>query len=80
MNVHFESLATPLLLQGCKEIFNVTYGNDILIPFGSDFQWVSAQQYYKNVDKLIHYLNLDGRVNAFYSSPAGVQLDFSACW
>lgn len=25
---------------------------------------------YKNLDKLIHYANLDGRVNAFYSTPA----------
>ena len=46
------------------------YGNDILIPYGSDFQWVSAHQYYKNVDKLIHHINEDGRINAFYSTPA----------
>lgn len=25
---------------------------------------------FKNMDKLIHYVNLDGRVNAFYSTPA----------
>lgn len=25
---------------------------------------------YKNLDKLIHYVNRDGRVNVFYSSPA----------
>lgn len=53
-----------------NELASVTYGDDILIPFGSDFQWVSAHQYYKNVDKLIHYLNEDGRINAFYSTPA----------
>jgi hypothetical protein len=26
-------------------------------------------QWFKNLDKLIHYANLDGRVNAFYSTP-----------
>ncbi|KAL3162416.1 hypothetical protein ABBQ32_010087 [Trebouxia sp. C0010 RCD-2024] len=53
-----------------QELASVTYGDDILIPFGSDFQWISAHQYYKNVDKLIHYINKDGRINAFYSTPA----------
>ena len=57
-------------VKASKELASVTYGDDILIPFGSDFQWVSAHQYYKNVDKLIHYINEDGRINAFYSRPA----------
>lgn len=25
---------------------------------------------YKNLDKLIHYINKDGRINTFYSTPA----------
>jgi alpha-mannosidase len=25
---------------------------------------------FKNLDKLIHYANLDGRLNVFYSTPA----------
>ena len=29
----------------------------------------SAPQWFKNLDKIIHYVNLDGRVNAFYSTP-----------
>ncbi|KAL0029171.1 hypothetical protein WJX79_000097 [Trebouxia sp. C0005] len=57
-------------VRASKDISSVTYGDDILIPFGSDFQWISAHQYYKNVDKLIHYINADGRINAFYSTPA----------
>lgn len=57
-------------VRASQDISSVTYGDDILIPFGSDFQWISAHQYYKNVDKLIHYLNKDGRINAFYSTPA----------
>jgi len=57
-------------VRASQDISSVTYGDDILIPFGSDFQWISAHQYYKNVDKLIHYINEDGRINAFYSTPA----------
>ena len=57
-------------VKASQDLSSVTYGDDILIPFGSDFQWISAHQYYKNVDKLIHYLNEDGRINAFYSTPA----------
>ena len=57
-------------VKASEQLASVTYGDDILIPFGSDFQWVSAHQYYKNVDKLIHYINKDGRINAFYSTPA----------
>ena len=57
-------------VRASKDLASVTYGDDILIPFGSDFQWISAHQYYKNVDKLIHYINEDGRINAFYSIPA----------
>ncbi len=57
-------------VRASQDISSVTYGDDILIPFGSDFQWISAHQYYKNVDKLVHYINEDGRINAFYSTPA----------
>lgn len=57
-------------VQASRDISSVTYGDDILIPFGSDFQWVSAHQYYKNLDKLIHHVNEDGRINIFYSTPA----------
>ncbi|EOD15755.1 alpha mannosidase [Emiliania huxleyi CCMP1516] len=48
---------------------------------GSDFQYqnadqprsgirVHADQWYRNLDKLIHYVNLNGSVNAFYSTPS----------
>jgi hypothetical protein len=33
-------------------------------------QYANAHAYYKNIDKLIHYANLDGRLNVFYSTPA----------
>ena len=40
-----------------------------MFTMGSDFQYENANTWYKNLDKLIHYVNLDGRVNAFYSTP-----------
>jgi Glycosyl hydrolases family 38 N-terminal domain len=33
-------------------------------------QYANAHAWYKNLDKLIHYANLDGRLNVFYSTPA----------
>lgn len=32
--------------------------------------WKLRVPRFSNLDKLIHYANLDGRVNAFYSTPA----------
>ncbi|KAJ1454800.1 galactose mutarotase-like domain-containing protein [Pelagophyceae sp. CCMP2097] len=36
---------------------------------GTDFQYQNAARWYHNLDKLIHYVNLNGTVNAFYSTP-----------
>jgi alpha-mannosidase len=36
---------------------------------GTDFNYMNANSWYKNLDKLMHYVNLDGRVNVFYSTP-----------
>jgi alpha-mannosidase len=36
---------------------------------GSDFQYENANEWYKNLDKLVHHVNADGRVNMFYSNP-----------
>lgn len=44
--------------------------SDVMILLGCDFEWENALSWYENTDKLIHYLNLDGRVNAFYSTPS----------
>ena len=44
-------------------------GDDIMFMMGSDFQWDNANVWYKNLDKLIHYVNKDPRVNVFYSTP-----------
>ncbi|KAJ9456762.1 putative alpha-mannosidase [Diplonema papillatum] len=36
---------------------------------GSDFNYQNADHWYHNLDKIIHYANLNGTVNAFYSTP-----------
>lgn len=41
----------------------------IMFKMGSDFQYENANEWMKNLDKLIHYTNLDGRINVFYSDP-----------
>jgi len=47
-----------------------TLGNDVMMLMGTDFSYENAATWYINLDKLIHYVNLDGRVNAFYSTPS----------
>jgi len=56
-------------VQRCYDLANVTRGKDIMLTMGSDFHYANAHVWYKNLDKLIHYVNEDGRVNVFYSSP-----------
>lgn len=42
----------------------------LMWTLGSDFQYENANEWYKNLDKLIHYVNLNGTVNIFYSTPS----------
>lgn len=53
---------------------NTTRGNHQLWPAGSDFEYQNADVWYRNLDKLIHYINvnasLGGPVCAFYSTPS----------
>lgn len=44
--------------------------NDILWTMGSDFQYIGALAWFTRLDKLIHYVNADGRVRALYSTPS----------
>lgn len=44
--------------------------NNIIITMGADFQYENAHRWFKNLDKLIHYVNQNGRVNVFYSTPS----------
>lgn len=41
----------------------------ILWAMGSDFNYQNAAHWYRNLDKLIHHVNLNGTVNMFYSNP-----------
>lgn len=53
----------------CEAQFNVTRGNDIMLTMGADFTYANAHPWFKNLDKLIRYVNKDGRFNVFYSTP-----------
>lgn len=37
---------------------------------GTDFFYDNADRWFASLDKVIHYVNLDGRVNALYSTPS----------
>uniref|UniRef100_A0A7S3JCC5 Glycoside hydrolase family 38 central domain-containing protein n=1 Tax=Euplotes harpa TaxID=151035 RepID=A0A7S3JCC5_9SPIT len=44
--------------------------NHLLVPFGDDFNYMNAQMYFYNLDKLIEYMNKHySDVNLFYSTP-----------
>ncbi|KAK1259243.1 hypothetical protein QJS04_geneDACA021793 [Acorus gramineus] len=49
---------------------NVTRTNHIMWTMGTDFKYQYAESWFKQMDKLIHYVNQDGRVNALYSTPS----------
>ncbi|KAL5063661.1 hypothetical protein RYX36_025398 [Vicia faba] len=49
---------------------NVTRTNHIMWTMGDDFQYQYAESWFKQMDKLIHYVNKDGRLNALYSTPS----------
>ncbi|KAI3353477.1 hypothetical protein L3Q82_020006, partial [Scortum barcoo] len=48
--------------------------NHIIMTMGSDFQYENANLWYKNLDKLIHYVNSQqangSKVNVLYSTPS----------
>lgn len=49
---------------------NITRTNHVMWTMGTDFKYQYAHTWYRNMDKLIHYVNQDGRVNALYSTPS----------
>ncbi|XP_057437603.1 probable alpha-mannosidase At5g13980 [Lotus japonicus] len=49
---------------------NITRTNHIMWTMGTDFKYQYAHTWYRQLDKLIHYVNQDGRVNALYSTPS----------
>jgi len=58
---------------------NHTLTEHQLWALGSDFQYQNADHWYRNLDKLIHYVNLNGTVNAFYSTPS-IYVDEKKKW
>ncbi|XP_020576421.1 alpha-mannosidase-like [Phalaenopsis equestris] len=49
---------------------NVTRTNHIMWTMGDDFQYQYAESWFKEMDKLINYVNEDGRIHALYSTPS----------
>ncbi|KAI4366760.1 hypothetical protein MLD38_022594 [Melastoma candidum] len=49
---------------------NITRTNHLMWTMGTDFNYQYAHTWFKQMDKLIHYVNEDGRVNALYSTPS----------
>ncbi|XP_021762462.1 alpha-mannosidase At3g26720-like isoform X2 [Chenopodium quinoa] len=49
---------------------NVTRTEHIMWTMGEDFRYQYANSWFRQMDKFIHYVNLDGRVNALYSTPS----------
>nr|GEY53800.1 probable alpha-mannosidase At5g13980 [Tanacetum cinerariifolium] len=49
---------------------NITRSNHVMWTMGTDFKYQYAESWFRNMDKLIHYVNKDGRVNALYSTPS----------
>jgi len=55
------------------QLQNITKLNHQMWPVGSDFQYQNADHWFHNLDKIMHYVNLNatrgGPVVAFYSTP-----------
>ncbi|GFS35795.1 glycosyl hydrolase family 38 protein [Actinidia rufa] len=49
---------------------DVTRTNHIMWTMGDDFQYQYTESWFRQMDKLIHYVNKDGRRNALYSTPS----------
>ncbi|CAA7056988.1 unnamed protein product [Microthlaspi erraticum] len=49
---------------------NVSRGKHVMWTMGDDFQYQFAESWFRQMDRLIHYVNKDGRVNALYSTPS----------
>nr|CCA13903.1 lysosomal alphamannosidase putative [Albugo laibachii Nc14] len=56
------------IVENAQSRSSATRGNHIFIPIGDDFTYINAHRWYKNLDKLIHYVNQDDRVNMLYSN------------
>lgn len=57
-----------MFVKECLKRAQWTKGNHIFLPMGEDFAYSDAIKWFKNMDKLMHYTNQDGRVNVLYSN------------
>ncbi|XP_022132720.1 alpha-mannosidase-like [Momordica charantia] len=49
---------------------SITRTNHIMWKMGGDFQYQYAESWFRQMDKLIHHVRKDGRINALYSTPS----------
>ena len=56
------------VVQDAREQADHTLTSQQMWACGTDFQYQDADHWYRNLDKLIHYANLNGTVNVFYST------------
>ncbi|XP_042461803.1 alpha-mannosidase At3g26720-like isoform X1 [Zingiber officinale] len=49
---------------------NITRTNHIMFTMGTDFKYQYASSWFRQMDKFIHYVNKDARINALYSTPS----------
>ena len=47
-----------------------TAGSDTMIMMATDFSGENAQTWFRNIDKLIHHVNANGKINLLYSTPS----------
>ncbi|KAL3687509.1 hypothetical protein R1sor_013818 [Riccia sorocarpa] len=59
-----------LLVQLAQEQAKQIRTNHIMWTMGEDFSYEYAETWFQQMDKLIHYVNKDGRVNILYSTPS----------
>ena len=61
--------------EACAKEALITHGNNIAFKMGGDFTYSNADMWYRNLDKLIDYMNQQyqqklSRWNVFYSNPS----------
>lgn len=59
-----------LFVQHAQEQAKQFRTNHLMWTMGDDFAYEYAHTWFKQMDKLVHYVNKDGRVNTFYSTPS----------
>jgi len=63
------------LIDYIRKYANNKLTNQVLIPFGGDFQYSAAGQNFKSIDKLLKYIGETAPdINVFYSTPSCYQM------